>query len=172
MKDIKRSKKKQNGSQSPQANTWKCIKVNVCRPESITDLQFLPMISSLVYSVSSRKLSEAKICHVPQIFNFTNILHTNKHIVIWHSGIMLLTMGLSGSLGSVMTKFFSIRSSVVARSMPLRISRKRSLSSNSSKLSCLSSSIVIRISGSINSTGSGWLGLGPNLSNLYRMCKI
>jgi hypothetical protein len=36
--------------------------------------------------------------------------------------VALLTMGLSGSLGSVMTKFFSIRSSVVARSIPCLMS--------------------------------------------------
>uniref|UniRef100_A0A0A9E8W8 Secreted protein n=1 Tax=Arundo donax TaxID=35708 RepID=A0A0A9E8W8_ARUDO len=40
-------------------------------------------------------------------------------------------MGLSGSLGSVMTKFFSILSSVVARSIPCLMSLSLSLSARS-----------------------------------------
>lgn len=60
---------------------------------------------------------------------------------------MNLTIGLSGNLGSVMTKFFSMRSSVVAKSIPLLISF---LLSSSSKLSGLSSSL--------SSSGSSSLG--------------
>lgn len=50
----------------------------------------------------------------------------------------VLTMGLSGNLGSVITKFFSMRSRVVARSIPFLISFCLALSS---KLSGLSSSL-------------------------------
>jgi len=49
--------------------------------------------------------------------------------------INFLTMGLSGSLGSVMTKFFSIRSSVVARSRPFLFSLFLIFSSTLSGLS-------------------------------------
>jgi hypothetical protein len=73
-----------------------------------------------VYSVSSRKLSDAKICTHP-MGSVTYDAITQKAQEN-NGDRWMLTMGLSGSLGSVMTKFFSIRSSVVARSIPCLMS--------------------------------------------------
>jgi hypothetical protein len=62
-----------------------------------------------------------------------------------------LTMGLSGSLGSVITKFFSMRSNVVAKSNPWRVSLSHSARS---QLSERSMSLVIKTSGSIGGGSS------------------
>lgn len=56
-----------------------------------------------------------------------------------------LTIGLSGSLGSVITKFFSMRSSVVAKSIPWRMSLSLPAPS---QLSDSLTSLVIKTSGS------------------------
>lgn len=107
-------------------------------------LQFLPKISSRVYSVNSRKLSEANICGAEKCLSPTRYhMHRAENV--------RLTIGLSGSLGSVITKFFSMRSSVVARSIPCRTSL--SISSRS-QLSDRSKSLVINTSGSMVGSSS------------------
>lgn len=105
------------------------------------DLQFRPRTSSRVYSVNSKNSSDAKICITGatqfQSHHQWKYLQVHPHQA-WYSNIRgplngwkykKLTIGLSGSRGSVMTKFLSIRSSVVAKSIPLRIPRVRSKSS-------------------------------------------
>ena len=89
------------------------------------------------------RISEKKIIKYLQQKEM-NILETRTSFVN-------LTIGLSGSLGSVMTKFFSMRSRVVARSMPLLISF---FLSSSSKLSGLSSSLSINRDSSIGTSSS------------------
>lgn len=68
-----------------------------------------------------------------------------KIYIIVQRNIYILTIGLSGILGSEITKFFSMRSNVVARSIPWRISLSLSVLS---QLSERSISVVIKTSGS------------------------
>ena len=124
-----------------------------------TDLQLRPRISSRLYSVSSKNSSEAKICQSRQrIVRWCKIfpiflsgqMHVAENQGEWAMKADWLTIGLSGKRGSVITKFFSIRSKVVAKSMPRRIPKVRS---KSSRLSGRSLSNISK-SGSYCSTSS------------------
>lgn len=81
--------------------------------------------------------------------------------LVLHVLVFYLTMGQSGSLGSDITKFFSMRSNVVARSIPWRTSL--SLSARS-QLSERSKSSVIRTSGSVLSWLSSFIAVLEDLS--------
>lgn len=100
-----------------------------------TDLQLRPRISSRLYSVSSRNSSDAKICQTrTRNVKWSKCSQSTWIRVAEDQGECQLeadwlTIGLSGKRGSVITKFFSIRSKVVAKSMPRRIPKVRSKSS-------------------------------------------
>lgn len=73
--------------------------------------------------------------HDTHTFTTTSMISEVMEKLLYITSV--LTMGLSGNRGSVITKFFSIRSNVVAKSIPLRISLARSLSSILSGLSSM-----------------------------------